>query len=101
MGWLGIIWQDWTRNLALITLSVFMYLSGELIMCVCVCVFYFSSGISGFCGWGRLMRPDSPYDSLAAYLLAPIPNLQPFIIPILVNTTPKIVKFAPKYWLAG
>ena len=34
---------------------------------VCVC---FTSGISGFPRLGRLIRPDSPYNSLAAYLRA-------------------------------
>ena len=40
---------------------------------LCVCVI-FSSGVSGFPRWGRLMRPDSPYNSLAAYLLVPSPG---------------------------
>ena len=48
---------------------------------LCVCVI-FSSGVSGFPRWGRLMRPDSPYNSLAAYSLgctepwlSPLPTL--------------------------
>ena len=34
MGWLGSIWQGWTRMLALITLLVFMSFSGEQTMTI-------------------------------------------------------------------
>ena len=85
MGWPGTIWQGWTGSQLLVALVGSMNLCGELTMAfyghLCVCVFIISCGISGFSRWGRLIRPDPSYNSLAAYSnvctepwLSPLPS---------------------------
>ena len=47
-GWLGIIWQGWTRNLSLVPLLRLMYLSDEIIMSIYWYYYHVQSCIIAF-----------------------------------------------------
>ena len=129
MGWLGRIWWDWTRNLSLIAIPGFMYLSDGLIMTfVGIYIIYnhihlcfwskqqqiypnllqnlgWLGGI--WWGWTRNLSMITLLgfmylsDELKMTFYWYSYNLQPVIIVLLVKTATNILIVAPKHGLAG